>query len=118
MRGLVLSTGIVLFGVSTQVLVTYQAIVVAALFFSHANIRIHPKAERWLKYFLVLPSLHRLHHSKLRDEHDSNFGIGSMVWDHLFRSYRSSRSLDEFTIGLDGYSSEQETASRILLDPF
>ena len=40
--------------------------------------------EKWLSYIVITPALHRVHHSTLRSEHDSNYGIVLSVWDILF----------------------------------
>jgi sterol desaturase/sphingolipid hydroxylase (fatty acid hydroxylase superfamily) len=111
---------IVILGIQPPVLAAYAAIVGSVLLFSHANIRIPPSLERWLKYTVVLPSIHRVHHSVLRSEHDRNFGIGFMFWDVLFATFHPS--LDHtrrLAIGLTEYPHpERQTVPIILKDPF
>ena len=54
--------------------------------FHHANVRF--AGERLLSWLFIVPRLHRLHHSVLREKHDSNYGAVLSVWDWLFGSVR------------------------------
>lgn len=57
--------------------------------FTHANLRLPAGLDRFLRYLIVTPDMHRVHHSTVRAETDSNFGFNLSVWDRLFRTYRS-----------------------------
>jgi len=63
----------------------------------------------------VTPFYHRIHHSPVRAEHDSNFGIGFMFWDYLFKTFKKESEHNK--IGLKEYPTPQ-TIQEILEDPF
>jgi len=73
---------VVIIGVDAYVVLSIEIIELFFIFFHHANIAF-PK-EQQLSQVIITPSLHRLHHSTLRSEHDSNYGIVLSVWDRLF----------------------------------
>lgn len=66
------------------------------IFFHHANIKV--AKEEALSQYIITPSLHRTHHSTLRKEHDSNYGIVLAIWDKLFGT---RQELVPENIGLD-----------------
>jgi len=84
-------------GVSADVVLVNQAIITLFVLFHHSNIRI--SGERLLSTLFIVPSLHRLHHSELRAEHDSNYGAVFSVWDRLFGTLKEH---EPKAIGLQG----------------
>ncbi len=74
--------GVVIIGVAANVVVVCEIIRMFFVFFHHANVAV--PGERWLSYLVITPSLHRVHHSTRRIEHDSNYGIVLACWDILF----------------------------------
>jgi len=72
-------------GVESAVLLANEALITLLVMFHHANLSF--KGERLLGGLIVVPSLHRLHHSTLRKEHDSNYGAAFSFWDRLFGSF-------------------------------
>jgi sterol desaturase/sphingolipid hydroxylase (fatty acid hydroxylase superfamily) len=64
--------------------------------FHHGNFTF--PGEKWVSYVIITPYLHRAHHSTLREEHDSNYGIVLSIWDQIFRT---RKELVPATIGLD-----------------
>ncbi len=52
--------------------------------FNHANIKIPTRIDKVLRLFIVTPDMHRIHHSRDRNEHDTNFGFALSVWDRFF----------------------------------
>jgi sterol desaturase/sphingolipid hydroxylase (fatty acid hydroxylase superfamily) len=65
----------------------FEVILNAAAVFNHANVRLPPKADRVLRWLIVTPDMHRIHHSTLPREHNSNFGFNLPWWDRLFGTY-------------------------------
>jgi sterol desaturase/sphingolipid hydroxylase (fatty acid hydroxylase superfamily) len=59
--------------------------------------------------------MHRLHHSTLRSEHDSNYGSMLSLWDRLFGSFLIKKSLDDLRIGLDHESDPGKQQLLVLL---
>lgn len=78
--------------------------------FTHANLRLPPEPERWLRRVVVTPEMHRIHHSAWRVEHDSNYGNALSVWDRLFSSYTPAAREPQETmrIGLPRFRAEEE----------
>jgi sterol desaturase/sphingolipid hydroxylase (fatty acid hydroxylase superfamily) len=74
--------GVMAIGATAHVVVVCEITRMFFVFFHHANVAI--PGERWLSYVLITPSLHRVHHSARRIEHDSNYGIVLSIWDILF----------------------------------
>ena len=72
----------VVIGVEAHVVIVCELVRMLFVFFHHANLSL--PGEKWLSYVVITPSLHRAHHSTLRSEHDSNYGIVLAIWDILF----------------------------------
>jgi sterol desaturase/sphingolipid hydroxylase (fatty acid hydroxylase superfamily) len=70
--------------------------------FNHANVRMPPNFERILRWFIVTPDMHRVHHSIDRAEHDTNFGFNLSCWDRLLGTYlaRPAQGQTGMTLGL------------------
>ncbi len=73
--------------------------------FNHANIDIPRPVDRLLRLFLVTPDMHRVHHSSIRRETDSNYGFNFPFWDRLFRTYvaEPSQGHEKMQIGLSQF---------------
>jgi sterol desaturase/sphingolipid hydroxylase (fatty acid hydroxylase superfamily) len=69
-------------GVSAHVVVVCELVRMLFVLFHHTNSSF--PGEKWISYIIITPSLHRAHHSTLRSEHDSNYGIVLAIWDILF----------------------------------
>ena len=74
----------------------------AAERFIHANARIPARLDTGLRFLLVTPDMHRVHHSALPAETDSNYGVVVPWWDRLFGTYRAGvRDPRETPLGLE-----------------
>jgi sterol desaturase/sphingolipid hydroxylase (fatty acid hydroxylase superfamily) len=89
-------------GISPATLMLYELLDTAMAVFTHANIRIPRRLERVMRFVLVTPDMHRVHHSSWQPETDSNYGATFSVWDHLFGTYRdkAAESLPGMQLGL------------------
>ncbi len=89
--------------------------------FNHGNIRIPPILDTVLRWFLVTPDMHRVHHSIVPREANSNFGFSLPWWDRLLGTYRT-QPLDDhdvMAIGIDQFRSHRELwPDRMLMQPF
>ncbi len=76
---------------------------------SHANVRLPDRLDRALRWLLVTPNMHCLHHSSYRPETDSNYGQLFSVWDRLFGSYSAAPrdGYDAMQIGLNEIGDER-----------
>lgn len=89
--------------------------------FNHSNVRMSPCMERVVRWLVVTPDMHRVHHSILRRETDSNFGFNFPWWDRLFGTYRHQPEAghDGMTLGIDEFRDEKELSlGRMLAQPF
>jgi sterol desaturase/sphingolipid hydroxylase (fatty acid hydroxylase superfamily) len=75
---------VILIGVEAYVILAIEAIELIFIFFHHSNLAFENEAT--LSRYLITPALHRTHHSALRSEHDSNYGIVFAFWDKIFRT--------------------------------
>ncbi|MGH8509595.1 MAG: sterol desaturase family protein [Gammaproteobacteria bacterium] len=83
---------IIVIGVSAQVVLINEAILTLFVLFHHTNIAF--RGETWLSMILIVPKLHRLHHSARRDEHDSNYGCVFSFWDRAFGTLKEAVPAD------------------------
>lgn len=79
-----------------------EVLLSAASLFTHADFALPARVDRALRKLIVTPSMHRIHHSVLQRETDSNYGFNLSLWDRLFGSYRAQpvRPEREMPIGL------------------
>src|SRR2546422_323114 len=99
----------------------FEVVFNAVLVFSHANIRIPAAVDRVLRWFMVTPDMHRLHHSVDATETNSNFGFALTWWDRLFGTYRAEPAAghERMIIGVDQFRARREVwLDRLLLQPF
>lgn len=89
--------------------------------FTHTNVAIPVPVDRILRWLVVTPDMHRIHHSVLREEHDRNFGFNASWWDRLFGSYRDQpgQAQSELRLGLGDFrESPQQRFPALLTQPF
>jgi sterol desaturase/sphingolipid hydroxylase (fatty acid hydroxylase superfamily) len=89
--------------------------------FNHGNVRIAAALDRALRWLVVTPDMHRVHHSILPRETNSNFGFNFPWWDRLFGTYRAQPQADHetMTIGIDQFRDPGELRlDRMLWQPF
>ena len=98
-------------GASPLAVFLFEVILNACAMFNHANIALPAWLDGVLRMFVVTPDMHRVHHSVLRREHDSNYGFNLSLWDRLFRTYTAQPEAGHqgMTIGLTPYQSEAPT---------
>ena len=76
-------------GVPAVAVVVFEVLLNATSMFNHGNVRVPAAIEPALRWLLVTPDMHRVHHSLERDETNSNFGFNLSLWDRLFGTYRA-----------------------------
>lgn len=77
-----------LFGLSFLPVIIYEMLFFTAVVFHHSNIRITHSADRIYRTVFASPMMHRIHHSRRREETHSNYGAVLSIWDRLFRSWK------------------------------
>ncbi len=119
---MLIKTGAVLvFGIPISALIVFEIILNAVALFHHSNIEIPSNLENQLRNFMVTPDLHRVHHSTVVDETNSNYCFTTVLWDKLFGTHkaRSKNKLHEMKIGLDEYEDiQQQSFLYLLKTPF
>lgn len=103
-----------LIGMTIGVVVFYDMVLLAMTQFHHANLALPARLDRLIRCYIVSPDMHKVHHSRLRVETDSNYSSVLSVWDRLFRSYRE-RDRREIRFGLDNFSSKDDQSLRGLI---
>ncbi|WP_029131820.1 sterol desaturase family protein [Sedimenticola selenatireducens] len=79
---------IMVLGPPVVAVVIFEVLLNATAMFNHANVRLPEGLDRMLRWFVVTPDMHRVHHSVEDDEANSNFGFSLPWWDRLFGTYR------------------------------
>jgi len=94
---------VILFGLSPWVLLFYELFDVTVTLFSHSNIRLPASVNRILRYVIVTPDLHRVHHSTHVEETNSNYSAVFPIWDILFGTFRTKtrEPIESMKLGLD-----------------
>lgn len=77
-----------LLGAPAVAVLLFEVFLNAAAMFNHSNVRIPLSVDRALRWLIVTPDMHRIHHSVVRRETDSNFGFNLTLWDRLLGTYR------------------------------
>lgn len=116
LSALVRAVVILLLGVPLSSVVTFEALVLMAALFHHSNLRLAPAVERALARVVVTPSIHWVHHHRVRRDTDSNFGTVFSVWDPLFRSRSRTARVPDMPIGVEGRA--EQPLHRLLVRPF
>ncbi|MGH8529675.1 MAG: sterol desaturase family protein [Nevskiales bacterium] len=101
---------ITVLGASPMAALIFEVLLSAASLWEHANLRLPETLERRLRRVIVTPDMHRIHHSVLRDERDSNYGFCLSCWDRWLRSYTPAPRDGQaaMSIGLNGFREQQK----------
>jgi sterol desaturase/sphingolipid hydroxylase (fatty acid hydroxylase superfamily) len=114
--------GVIVTGAPMYLVFLYQALSVVLSQFNHANILFPEKLDRALRWIIVTPAMHRVHHHYLRPYTDTNFGNIFSIWDRLFGTYATLDN-SQIVFGIDTYMKPEENTSlgkllRIPFDPY
>lgn len=108
-------------GAAPMAAIAFEIILNGCALFNHGNVSLPPRAEQYLRYLLVTPDMHRIHHSARQAEMDSNYGFSLSCWDKLFKTYCAEPDLPhaDMTIGLKGFRETRELGFiQLLAMPF
>ncbi|NRA62935.1 MAG: sterol desaturase family protein [Pseudobacteriovorax sp.] len=113
---------ILMIGPSVTAILLFEIILSSMALFNHGNYSLPLLWEKIVRKFLVTPDMHRIHHSKVNVETDSNFGFNLSLWDRIFGSYTKqaksgNRGID---IGLEEWvdPAQNSTLLGVILMPF
>jgi sterol desaturase/sphingolipid hydroxylase (fatty acid hydroxylase superfamily) len=96
---------VALVGAPPAAVIVFEVVLNATAMFNHGNVRIPEAIDRIMRWLLVTPDVHRIHHSIEKDETNTNFGFNLTWWDRLFGTYRPEprASHERMTLGIIGY---------------
>jgi sterol desaturase/sphingolipid hydroxylase (fatty acid hydroxylase superfamily) len=107
-------------GAPALAVLAFEVLLNATAMFSHGNVRIPERVDRWLRWLVVTPDMHRVHHSIEYQESSSNFGFNAPWWDRLVGTYRAQPSAghEAMAIGVDAFRSEADLRlDKLLIQP-
>ena len=108
-------------GVSALGVLIFEVLLNATSLFNHGNVRLVASLDRVLRFFVVTPEMHRVHHSVIIRETNSNFGFNLPWWDRLFGTYKAQPAAghEGMTIGLSQFRDPKRlTLPWLLILPF
>ncbi|MEY6432269.1 sterol desaturase family protein [Thioalkalicoccus limnaeus] len=106
-------------GLGLEGLILYQSSMIAVILFHHSNLRLPARIDRLLRLVIVPPSMHRVHHSQIPTETNSNYGTLLSLWDRLFGTFRLREDLAQIRFGIGRYGEpEWQRPRRLLMLPF
>ena len=111
--------GVFLVGTPIAIVMIYQSISLVFTQFTHANIKMSPKGDKFLSYFIVSPDMHKIHHHNMLPYTDSNYGNIFSIWDRLLGTYMEM-DRDKIVYGVDTFPDEIKNSSlkELLKQPF
>lgn len=112
---------VVLLGPAAIAVILFEIILNGCALFNHANLRLPIIVDKTLRLLIVTPDMHRIHHSIIEAETNSNYGFSLSLWDRIFKTYRRAPEggHDAMTIGLaDMQDSSPNLLTASLLFPF
>lgn len=122
---IVLSMGIKLamvlvLGPPAVAVLIFEVLLNATAMFNHSNVRLPLVVDRVLRLVMVTPDMHRVHHSILPEETNSNFGFNLPWWDRLLGTYKAQPAAghDAMTIGIEQFRTPRDQwLDRMLVQP-
>jgi len=108
-------------GASALAVFIFEIVLNATSMFNHSNVKMAPVVDRVLRWLVVTPDMHRVHHSVIRTETDSNFGFNFPWWDRLYKTYRPQPEAghEAMKLGIDQFPDPKDLRlDRMLIQPF
>jgi sterol desaturase/sphingolipid hydroxylase (fatty acid hydroxylase superfamily) len=108
-------------GAPAVAVLLFEVLLNATAMFNHANLRLPERVDAAVRRVLVTPDMHRVHHSVMERETNSNFGFNLALWDRLFGTYRAQPEAghDGMSIGIEQFRDPAEARlDRMLTQPF
>ena len=76
-------------GAAPLAVIIFEVLLNGTSMFNHGNIKLPQLADKWVRFVLVTPDMHRVHHSVIAEETDRNFGFNLSCWDRIFGTYKA-----------------------------
>ncbi len=102
---------VIALGAPAAAVLVFEIVLNGGAMFNHSNMKLPLWLDRVLRWVIVTPDMHRVHHSADRAETDSNYGFNLSFWDRIFRTYidQPEKGHDDMTIGIDEWQDERPT---------
>lgn len=110
---------VVLLGVPVLAVAVFEFLMLVSPAFNHSNLRLPLGFDRLLRVVLVTPDMHRVHHSVIKEEQNTNYGFFLSCWDFFFGSYRPQPEYghQQMEIGLKSGEIKYQRVDQMLLAP-
>lgn len=110
---LVKLAAIAVLGAPALAVLAFEILLNACAMFNHGNVKLPPGIDRVLRRLMVTPDMHRIHHSMIMAETNSNYGFNLAWWDRLFGTYCAEASLpqERMAIGVEGITGDDRAVS-------
>ena len=102
---------VLMLGIPATAIIIFEVILNGVALFNHGNIRLPKGLDGVLRSVLVTPDMHRVHHSNIPSETNSNYGFNLSIWDKIFGSHTAQpqKGHQHINIGLKEYSTQQQS---------
>jgi len=108
-------------GAPPVAVIIFEVLLNATAMFNHGNVRLPLGLDRWLRLLVVTPDMHRVHHSVIVRETNSNFGFSLPWWDRLFGTYKAQPEAghEGMNIGIEQFREPADLRlDQMLIQPF
>jgi len=99
---------ILIIGIPIWVMVFYDTTLLICTIFHHSNIQLPDRLDKIIRTIIVSPNMHKVHHSRVKVETDSNYSSFLTVWDRIFGSFRLKNDYSEINFGLDEFDGKDK----------
>jgi len=106
-------------GLNFSFLIIYKTLMLPVIMFHHSNISISKTLDQFFCRLFVMPNMHRIHHSEIREETNSNYGSIFSIWDRLFGTFKTRENIKLINYGIGTFKSKKwQNILGMLLLPF
>jgi len=107
------TVSVLLIGPLPVAVIMFEVILNSMAQFTHSNVRLPQALDRVLRWFLITPDVHRVHHSIHLKEMNSNYGFNISLWDRIFGTFieQPKEGHQDMLIGLKEMRDEKDLAA-------
>tara|TARA_Y100000768_G_C23900683_1_gene644927 strand:- start:357 stop:1136 length:780 start_codon:yes stop_codon:yes gene_type:complete len=110
---------VLVIGPSLLIFLSYEFIFQMCTFFHHSNLRLPLALDNLLKWLVVTPRMHEIHHSNFKNETDSNYSVVFSFWDRIHKTFTKNVPMERVVIGVPGYSEPGDNSlNYLIISPF
>lgn len=110
-----------IFGISAGAVIVFEILLNLSSLFNHSNFSLPTAIEKPFRALFVTPDMHRIHHSIIQSETNSNYGFCLSIWDKIFKTYLNEAKYNPKTmkIGIEVYRKlKDQSIIKLLIQPF